>query len=192
MTKIECCCCVYFWTPCNKQLQLKNIHCQTGSLSEVIKQQWTTLIWPNQSFILIFRGEYPNTRSELRLSISQYGLYFINLVFLFSDASVEGSGHKICICLPASWKARVERFGQRFNHLQKCHLCNSGQLFPSWSWWWWIDLRLLKIFEVQWRNMTFKDDNFRCRHHEYQKSLSEHYIIRLRINDFQIKSNDDL
>ena len=120
-------------------------------------------------------------------SISQYGLYFINVVFLFSDASVEGSGPKICICLPGSWKARVEHFGQRFNHLQKCHLCNSGQLFTSWSWWWWIDLRLLKIYEVQWRNMTFKDDNFRCRHHEYQKSLSEHYIIRLRINDFQIK-----
>ena len=39
---------------------------------------------------------------------------------------VEDSGPKIC--LPASWKARVEHFGQRFNHLQKCHGCNLGQL----------------------------------------------------------------
>lgn len=37
-------------------------------------------------------------------------------------------GRKICICLLTVEKRRVKHFGQRFNHLQKCHGCNLGQL----------------------------------------------------------------
>ena len=37
-------------------------------------------------------------------------------------------GRKICICLRTVEKRRVKHFGQRFNHLQKCHGCNLGQL----------------------------------------------------------------